>query len=197
MRERVGDDWVTDLSGRHTLEGDVEQALRDFPGLRLVHVATSSRTQLDFLTFGPGGRMAPIELKAKLQPYRGWSELAPSIVPENLFTLDELALRKVVEAGRYAFLLIWDDPIGRWCVWSSLDLVLASKVRVGRPVGPDRIVKGKVLLDLEEAAHTCTDLTAALDAITEDLELCDTGWSAITPWPYGPEVANPLLRKSS
>lgn len=121
---------------------------------------------------------------------------APGIDPVDVFILDELALRKIVEAGRYAFLIVWDQPVGRWAVWSSLDLVLATKIRVARPVGRAGLVKAKVLLDLDEAAHTCTDLTAVIDVITEHLETCDTGWASISPWPYGPTVTHPLQRTS-
>ncbi len=196
MRERRPSDWVTDLTSRHTLERDVETALREASTLRLVHVATESLTDLDFVTIGPGHRVAPIEVKAKLQPYRGWAELAPAIDPTDVFILDELALRKIVEAGRYAFLIVWDQPGDRWAVWSSLDLVLATKIRVARPVGRSGAVKAKVLLDLDEAAHTCTDLTAVIDAITEHLETCDTSWASISPWPYGPTVTHPLQATS-
>lgn len=194
MRDRQPQDWVTDLTGRHTLEHQVEHALRAAPCLKLVHVATDSLTELDYVTIGPGLRVAPIELKAKLQPYRGWNTCAPRLDPHNVFLLDELALRKIVEAGRYAFLLVWDAPVGRWAVWSSLDLILATKVRVARPVGRHGVAKAKVILDLDEAAHTCTDLTAVIDAITEDLETCDAQWNSIGPWPYGPPVTEPLRR---
>ena len=196
MRERQPADWVTDLTGRHTLERTVHAALRHAPTLKLVHVATESLTDLDFVTVGPGHRVAPIEVKAKLQPYRGWNELAPHIDPDNLFILDELALRKIVEAGRYAFLIVWDQPIGRWAVWSTLDLVLATKTRVARPLGPSGTIKAKILLNLDEAAHTCTDLTAVIDAITEHLETCDTNWASIKPWPYGPTITHPLRHTS-
>lgn len=196
MRERRSNDWVGDLAGRHGLERQVEDALRAAPTLKLVHVATDSLHDLDFVTVGPGSRVAPIEVKTKLQPYRGWSGLAPGVAPSDLFILDELALRKVIEAGRYAFLVVWDQPVGRWAVWSSMDLILATKVRVARPVGRAGSIKAKVLLDLDEAAHTCTDLIAVIDAITEQLECCDDGWSSIGPWPYGPSVAEPLRRSS-
>ncbi|MGH9150967.1 MAG: hypothetical protein ACRD03_00885, partial [Acidimicrobiales bacterium] len=67
--------------------------------------------------------------------------------------LDELGMRKVVEAGRYAYMVVADLPSARWCVWSTVELVLASKVRAVRTLttGVTR-VKGKVLLDLREAA---------------------------------------------
>ena len=200
MRERRPGDWVTDLAGRHTIERKVHYALRACPTLQLVHVATDSLNELDFVTVGPGRRVAPLEVKAKLQPYRGWNTVAPHLNAANVFILDELALRKIVEAGRYAFLLVWDAPVGRWCIWSSLDLVLATKVRVARPLaghaGRTGLVKAKVILDLDEAAHTCTDLIAVCDAVTEDLETCDLGWSSVTPWPYGPAVKDPLRRSS-
>ena len=71
-----------------------------------------------------------------------------------------------------------------------------TKVRVARPLGRSGTVKAKVILDLDEAAHTCTDLTAVVDAITEQLEACDEGWKSIGPWPYGPPVVEPLRRSS-
>jgi hypothetical protein len=196
MRERVRSDWVTDLAGRHTLEQTVADALAASSTLRLVHRATSSLTELDFVALGPGRRVVPIELKAKLQPYRGWDRVAPAVAPVDVFILDELALRKLIDAGRYACLIVWDQPVGRWCVWSSLDLVLAPKVRVVRPLAGTTTVKAKVVLDLNDAAHTCTDLTAVIDAITEDVETCDRWWTSIGPWPYGPTVANPIRRTS-
>jgi hypothetical protein len=196
MRERRPADRVTDLAGRHTLETTVARALADSATLPLTRAATASYTELDYTALGPGGRTVAIELKAKLQPYRGWDRHAPTIPAHDLFILDELALRKLIDAGRYAFLIVWDQPIGRWCVWSSLDLVLATKIRVARPLAGTGMVKAKVLLDLDAAAHTCTDLPAVIDAITDDVETCDTWWTSIAPWPYGPTVTNPYRRTS-
>jgi len=196
MRERRATDRVTDLAGRHVLETAVAQALTNSTTLRLVHTATDSCSELDYTVIGPGRRIAAIELKAKLQPYQGWDRHAPTIAAHDLFILDELALRKLIEAGRYAFLIVWDQPIRRWCVWSNLDLVLTPKTRVARPLAGTGLMKAKVLIDLDTAAHTCTDLPAVLDAITQDIETCDQWWTSIAPWPYGPTIINPYRRTS-
>jgi hypothetical protein len=70
-----------------------------------------------------------------------------------VFILDELALRRVVDAGRYAFLLVRDLPGERWALWSTAELVLAAKVRVSRRLAATTVTdKGKVLIDLGGAA---------------------------------------------
>jgi hypothetical protein len=53
--------------------------------------------------------------------------MRPDLAEVDLFILDELALRKNVDAGRYAYLVVADLPGQRWCVWSTADLVLATK----------------------------------------------------------------------
>lgn len=196
MRPRVAADWALDLAGRHQLERAVAAAIAASDTLRLVRDATDSFTELDFTAIGPGHRPVIIELKAKHQPYRGWERYAPNVDPDNLFILDELAFRNLLDAGRYAFLLVYDTPIDRWCVWSTIDLALTAKTRVARPLAGSGAVKAKLLLDLDDAAHTCTDLTAVIDAITEDVETCDLWWTSIAPWPYGPAVATPTRRTS-
>lgn len=197
MRERRPGDWVADLSGRHELEHRMATALAAHPALVLLKRATTSMTELDYAIAGAGDRLAQVELKAKHQAYRGWGQFRPELAEKDLFILDELSLRKIIEAGRYAYLVVADLPGGRWCVWSALDLVLASKVRTVRALAtPSRQEKAKVLLDLRESAVGVADEHKAVDEIARMLEACDAHWAAIGPWPYGRVVRDPTRRTS-
>lgn len=197
MRDRRPGDWVTDLAGRHRLEGDLAEALAAHPKLVLARRATQSLDALDFAVLGPGERLAQVELKAKHQPYRGWAQLRPELEERDLFILDELALRKLVDAGRYSYLVVADLPTGRWCVWSIVDLVLASKVRTVRTLatGAGR-VKAKVLVNLREAAAVTYSPAGAADIVASSLSECDQHWAAIEPWPGGP-IVHDLTRRTS
>jgi len=197
MRERRPGDWVTDLAGRHRLEDDMARTLAAHPDLVLARRATHSFDALDFTVLGPGERLAQVELKAKHQPYRGWSQLRPGVREQDLLILDELALRKIVEAGRYAYLVVADLPSARWCVWSTVDLVLASKVRTVRTLatGTSRL-KAKVLLDFAEAAAVTGSAVEAVGVVARALGECDRHWDAIEPWPSGPTVYDPTRRTS-
>ena len=197
MRDRRPGDWVTDLAGRHRLEDDMAQALASHPELILARRATHALDALDFTVLGPGERLAQVELKAKHQPYRGWAQLWPELAERDLFILDELALRKIVDAGRYAHLVVADLPTGRWCVWSTADLVLASKVRTVRALatGAGRL-KAKVLVDFGEAAVIVDSPAAAAVVVADSLGQCDRLWGAIEPWPGGPMVHDPTRRTS-
>lgn len=190
MRDRTPEDWRVDLAERHPVEAAVGAALAVHPRLVPLQTSTASLDRLDFQLLGPGERLCELELKAKRQPYVGWVERRPEVPERELFILDELALRRIVDAGRYAFLLVRDRPGRRWVVWSTAELVLATKVRVARRLatGADR-VKGKVLVDLREAATATADLHAALDAVADRIGFIDRRWCDIAPWP-GREVAS-------
>jgi hypothetical protein len=197
MRERRPGDWTRDLAGRHALEASMAASLVRHPQLTLLKRSTASLERLDYAIVGPGERFAQVELKAKHQSYRGWQSLRPDVLEPNLFILDELALRKIIDAGRYAYLVVADLPSRRWCVWSTLDLVLASKVRTVRDLaaGTGR-QKAKLLIDLEEAAARVQHEDAAADAIARMIESCDQDWRAIEPWPHGAPVRHPFRRTS-
>jgi hypothetical protein len=184
MRERRPGDWRVDLARRHPLERLVEAALDDHPALVRLSTSTASLDRLDFSLLAPGERLCELELKAKHQPYQQWSRLRPDTPERDLFILDELALRKVIDAGRHAFLLVHDEPGGRWVLWSTMDLVLATKMRANRclATGVDRL-KAKVLLDLTDTPHHHQTLTAALSALASAVRVIDRHWSAIGPWP--------------
>ena len=192
MRDRRPGDWVTDLAGRHRLEDDMARALASHPELVLARRATQALGALDFTVLGPGERLAQVELKAKHQPYRGWAQLRPELAERDLFILDELALRKIVDAGRYAHLVVADLPGGRWCVWSTADLVLASKVRTVRALatGAGRL-KAKVLVDFREAAAVVDSPGAAAGVVADSLGHCDRLWGAIDTRSDGPHDLAP------
>ena len=197
MRDRRPGDWVTDLAGRHRLEDNMAQALASHPELILARRATHALDALDFTVLGPGERLAQVELKAKHQPYRGWAQLRPELAERDVFLLDELALRRLVDAGRYAYLVVADLPTGRWCVWSTADLVLASKVRTVRALatGAGRL-KAKVLVDFREAAAVVDSPGTAAGVVADSIGHCDRLWGAIEPWPGGPIVHDPTRRTS-
>ena len=100
MRERRSSDWVIDLNGRHGIESQVEHALVSHDRLALLRTSTQSFDRLDFQILAPGERLVELEVKAKHQPLSsGWRQLRPDVDPANLFVLDELALRKILERG--------------------------------------------------------------------------------------------------
>ncbi len=185
MRERRPADWRLDLAERRPLEAKVAAAIDAHPALVRLSSSTSSLDRLDYQVLGPGERLCQLELKTKRQAYKGWSGLRPEVAPADLFILDELALRRIVDAGRYGFLLVRDMPSDRWAVWSTAELVLATKVRVGRRLvtGVER-TKGKVLIDLSSAAAVTTTLAGALSAVATLVGVIDRRWSDIAPWPW-------------
>lgn len=190
MRERRAHDWRVDLGRRHALESRVALALHGDPQLIVLQRCTSSTERLDFQLLGPGERLVELELKSKRQPYQGWSCHRPNVPEEDLFILDELALRRIVEAGRYAFLLVNDMPKRRWCLWSAADLVLTSKARVARKLVTDQVRdKGKLLLDLTEQTTISSRLEHAVRAVAEMVSDVDRRWNDIAPWPGGGATA--------
>lgn len=189
MRERQSSDWVIDLNGRHGIEAQVEHALGVHASLTLLRASTNSFDCLDFQLLSKSEQLVQLELKAKRQPLSaGWRQLRPDVAPEDLFVLDELALRKIVDAGRYAFLLVRDIPKARWLLWTVGDLLVASRTRHARSIdrGAGAQFKGKLLFDLGEAGYTTSDLGEALDAVCRTTGRLDAWWSDIAPWPTLP-----------
>lgn len=188
MRERRSGDWVVDLEGRHAIESEVERAIRRASCLRLLRSSTTSFDRLDFQLVGPGEHLLELEVKAKHQPLSAaWRALRPDVDPADLFVLDELALRKIVDAGRYAFLLVRDLPRSRWVLWSAGDLHVATRVRHARPLardasGPSR-TKGKLLFDLTEVGIAVDHVDDAIDALATLASRLDAMWADIAPWP--------------
>ena len=185
MRDRHPGDWRVDLAERHPLEAEVAAAIDAHPALVRLTTSTASLDRLDYQLLGPGERLCELELKAKRRPYQGWSALCPDVDPVDLFILDELALRRIVDAGRFGFLLVRDIPGGRWALWSTTELVLATKVRAERRLatGTGR-TKGKLLMDLSSAASVADTLAAALAALATLVGVIDRRWGDIAPWPW-------------
>jgi hypothetical protein len=186
MRERRPSDWVVDLDRRHDSENAVERGIKYHQAFELVSDSTRSFSRLDFQLLGPEDRLIELEVKAKLQPLStGWQELRPQVEPNNLFVLDELALRKIMDAGRYAFLLVRDVPGARWVLWSSGDLLVASRVRHARRLERSHVsrMKGKLLFDLSEGGAESPSLKEALDRLAEMAPHVDEWWTDIAPWP--------------
>ena len=184
MRPRRASDWVTDLNGRHEVEQKVQWALTADVRLGLLRSSTSSFERLDF-QFVFGDHLVELELKAKYQPLSaGWRQLRPDVQAADLFVLDELALRKITDAGRFAFLLVWDAPSRRWCLWSTGDLLGASRARHTRKLDtPAQKSKGKLLFDLSEAGYEGTSLEGVIDAMVNTVLHLDRWWRDISPWP--------------
>ena len=189
MRDRLPADWQVDLRERHELEARVRNELAAHPHLTLLNCSTSSTERLDFQLAGPGARLLEIELKAKCQVYRGWERYRPEVAERDLLILDELALRKLVDAGRYSFLLVRDLPADRWAVWSIHDLVMTPKVRVTRRLSVGSgAVKGKVMISFAEDAHLFPQAADAIEFIVEMLPKIDHRWQDIAPWPSPPRA---------
>jgi hypothetical protein len=184
MRDRLPPDWRTDLQERHQLEAEVRNELADHPDLAMLQCSTASTERLDYQLVGPGARLLEVELKTKRQIYRGWERYRPDVSEKDLLILDELALRKLVDAGRYAFLLVRDIPGNRWAVWSTHDLVMTPKSRVTRRLAVGSgAVKGKVLISFADDAHLSADLARAIDFIVDTMRIIDSRWQDIAPWP--------------
>lgn len=185
MRERRNSDWIIDLNGRHDLESHVARRLAAHPRLSLLTTSTSSFNRLDYQLIGPGERLIELELKAKHQPLsEGWKRLRPDVDASDLFVLDELAVRKIVDAGRYAFLLIRDVPRDLWHLFSAGDLVVASRVRHTRRLEKGQVpaYKGKLVFNLSEAGHHSRELDVALEAIASTATELEARWTDISPW---------------
>ena len=185
MRERRSSDWIVDLNGRHALEAHVARRLAVHPRLSLLTNSTSTFDRLDYQLLGPGERLIELELKAKHQPLsEGWRQLRPEVDAPDLFVMDELAVRKIVDAGRYAFLLIRDIPRDLWHLFSAGDLVVASRVRHTRRLEKSQVptYKGKLVFNLREAGYCSRELDVALEAIASTASEIEARWTDISPW---------------
>ncbi|RMF59971.1 MAG: hypothetical protein D6746_07525 [Bacteroidetes bacterium] len=122
----------TDWKIAKEFEGVVRDALIPFD----VVDRTSSSTEIDFWV--PGWYL---DVKEKRQPLtRRWHLLdAPE---EELFILDELGVRKLLQHWPFGYMLLHDVPRGRLFVASCVELACVERVRVMR------VGKGKWVVDL-------------------------------------------------
>ena len=148
--QRQPEDWERDLDDRR-FEEQVKAALNVMRLRYQDFTASHDMPDLVLLTTAGGQRAnVALELKEKRQRYRGrWEQLA-QIPEEDLFALDEVAVRKLLGFAPYAFLL-YHDETGRgrpFVLYSILDLVCAPRVRVQRPINlRNERLKAKWLLN--------------------------------------------------
>jgi hypothetical protein len=183
MRERRPSDWRIDLDERHPLERGLKRALEVHPSFVLLEVCTAATHRLDFQVRGPGERLVEIELKAKRQPYQGWAKIRPDVPEPELFILDELAFRRLIDSGRYGVLLVRDRPRDRWFAWTVGDLLVVSKMRANRRLAvAGNPIKAKLLIDLREAPILDKTVNGVLDQIASTISTIDARWIDIAPW---------------
>lgn len=139
--------WATDTAGRRAFEQTVRKAI-DSDGEFVLLDSTDSFEEIDFELACRGKRLF-LEVKQKKQRYRdAWVEIA-GVDEEQLFILDELAVRKIVRRCPRAYLLIQDQIMGRFTVVSALELIAMPKARVNRSIDATvSTFKGKWLIDL-------------------------------------------------
>lgn len=189
MRPRYAQDWVVDLSGRHTLEEAVAAAISAHPNLGLLEVRTDS-TDLDFVISSGPVQVAELELKAKWRRYQGWGRYLPDVANDDLFILDEVCLRHLLDAGRHTHLLVRDHPMRRWVLFGLAELLFAPKARAVRQLqGNSQRSKGKVLIDLSDGIQCGDSLPHALNTLERRLLQVQRSWDRIEPWPSTRGVA--------
>lgn len=187
MRPRRPQDWNTDLDERHQLEADVAHHLHHHPAVTNVRSATSSLHELDYTARLSSGINVTIELKTKRQRYSPWwaAQSNGTITPETLIIIDELTIRRLIDAAPHAYLLIADltGALPRWYGYSIGDLIVADRIRVARPLATPGTIKGKFLYNLGDAPiaeEHLDDAIDGLDLLTRTVNAC---WHHIAPWP--------------
>ena len=189
MRPRVRTDWDRDLNERHALETDVANAIATHAGFTLEANNTASLNECDYHARDDRGRVLTIELKTRRQNYStGWCTLRPETRPADLFIIDELAVRTLINRAPHAYVLIADltAPVGRWIIFSVGDLLVIDRTRVTRPLTTTRgatVNKGKWLIDLADAPIVEERLDDALDELSLLTRTVDICWNNIAPWP--------------
>jgi hypothetical protein len=187
MRPRQAADWTTDLAERHDLEHQVARHLARHPAIESTRTATASMHELDFTATLRSTITITLELKTKRRPYSPWWEQQTNgtIAQRNLIIIDELTIRKLIDAAPHAYLLIADltQALPRWYGYSIGDLIVADRIRVSRPLTRDGIVKGKCLYDLNDAPIAEEDLDEAIDGIDLLTRTVNACWHHIAPWP--------------
>jgi hypothetical protein len=188
MRVRVRADWQRDLANRHGLESLVATGLRDHAAITLCTVNTASMNDLDFGVRFRSGIGAAVELKEKRQRYSSWwseqwSIQNPERAAAELFVLDELSMRKLTMAGPHAYLLIADssESDSRWFGCSIGDVLFSDFVRVARPL-QNQVVKGKVIVALDDMPVADESLSAAIDGLDLLSRSVSACWASVAPW---------------
>jgi ATP-dependent Lhr-like helicase len=111
-----------------------------------------------------------LDVKAKFHPLsEEYVDQWPEVPPDELFVLDETTFRTLVWAEGMGYLLIVDEPLGRWHVFGPWELCLGPRRRFERrgDRGSGEFLKGKLLLDLRASASSTPklDLDRLLDVV--------------------------------
>ncbi len=113
---------------------------------------TQSTSELDF--FLPRHNVF-FDAKEKAQRFSMKNWTGAAIAQEDLFIIDDLAVRKLLRNGPLSFCLIKDSssPPVMYYIYSLVDLLCIPKTRVRRPIEKSvKAFKGKWLVNLRDAA---------------------------------------------
>jgi hypothetical protein len=129
-----------------------EQEVKDFLTRRhlLFRDHTSDFGELDFeIEIGAAPAVFWLDVKEKMQTYTiaNWPEVE---FPENdLFILDDLGARKVLQHAPNSAVAIRDNPGNRYSFLTAVDMFLMPKKRVNRKIQKNVVeYKGKWLINL-------------------------------------------------
>jgi hypothetical protein len=138
----------------------VSDALASHPLVSHLADFTAELDALDF-RFRFEGHDVHVDVKAKRQQLSGeFFEQWPEVPRDELFVLDETSFRTLVWTEGLGYLLVDDQPRGRWHVFGPWELCLGPRRRFERrgDRGGGEFVKGKLLLDLRTVAASGPEL---------------------------------------
>lgn len=118
---------------------------------------TESNTRLDFWV--PGYFL---DVKEKVQRLTGRWHLLPGVDEKDLFVIDEMTVRHMLEHFPYAYLLLRDVPAERFFIVSVSELASIERARA------NRVRKGKLIFDSRNFRQL-SSLDQAHEFIVEDL----------------------------
>lgn len=135
----------------------MEQELKRYLRLNNTPFLDGSRSYkaLDFTIELPERRFA-LDVKEKRQHYqtKNW----PSSLPEqDMFVIDELAIRKCLAYSPFSGILVRDNLQQRYVLYPVVDLALMPRTRLNRPIEKNQLTyKGKWIIDLRNGLQSST-----------------------------------------
>lgn len=149
----------------------MEQEVRQLLTRAQIHFVdqTKSKQALDFTISFEGKVAFHLDVKEKRQHYnlQYWPAYAPE---EDLFIIDDLAVRKCIGFAPHSGVLVRDNLRKRYHFFSVIDLALMPRLRLNRP-GERNVkeLKGKWLVNLQNSIPADT-LHKALMTIEEYID---------------------------